>query len=82
VGKANLTSGGDVIVKKGINGSDEGDLGIILPGKSVWASFIQNAQIEAGDLVVVSDGIVNSHITSLHKVLCQGKTGTDCRGCH
>jgi uncharacterized protein (DUF342 family) len=73
VGKANLTSGGDVIVKKGINGSDEGDLGIIIAGKSVWASFIQNAQIEAGDLVVVSDGIVNSHITSLHKVLCQGK---------
>jgi uncharacterized protein len=73
VGKANLTSGADIIVKKGINGSDDHDLGSIKAGKSVWASFIQNARIDAGELVVVSDGIVNSNITCLHKVLCQGK---------
>ncbi|MDC7223102.1 MAG: FapA family protein [Spirochaetales bacterium] len=73
VGKANLTSGADIIVKKGINGSDDQDLGSIKAGKSVWASFIQNARIDAGELVVVSDGIVNSHITCLHKILCQGK---------
>ena len=73
VGKANLTSGADIVVKKGINGSDDEDLGSIKAGKSVWASFIQNARVEAGELVVVSDGIVNSHITCLHKILCQGK---------
>lgn len=73
VGKANLTSGGDIIVKRGINGSEDGDLGYINAGKSVWASFIQNAKVDAGELVVVSDGIVNSQITCLHKVLCQGK---------
>ncbi|MDC7220141.1 MAG: FapA family protein [Spirochaetales bacterium] len=73
VGKANLTSGADIIVKKGINGSDDDDLGSIRAGKSVWASFIQNARVEAGELIVVSDGIVNSHITCLHKILCQGK---------
>ncbi len=73
VGKANLTSGADIIVKKGINGSDDQDLGSIRAGKSVWASFIQNARVDAGEWVVVSDGIVNSNITCLHKVLCQGK---------
>ena len=73
VGKANLTSGADIVVKKGINGSDDEELGSIKAGKSVWASFIQNARVEAGELVVVSDGIVNSHITCLHKILCQGK---------
>jgi uncharacterized protein len=73
VGKANLTSGADIIVKRGINGSDDQDLGSIRAGKSVWATFIQNARVDAVEWVVVSDGIVNSNITCLHKVLCQGK---------
>lgn len=73
VGKANLSSGADIIVKRGINGGDENEFGIISAGKSIWSSFIQNAHAEAGELVVVSDGIVNSHVDCQKKVICKGK---------
>jgi len=74
VGKANISAGGDIIVKKGIKGGGEGtDYGYISAGKSVWASFLENAKVEAANWVVVSDGIVNCHVDSQKKVLCQGK---------
>lgn len=73
VARANLSAGGDIIVKKGINGGEGGELGHILAGNSLWASFVQNATVESGDLVVVSDGIVNAKITAKRKVLCKGK---------
>lgn len=76
VGKANISAGGDIIVKKGVKGGGEGDdneFGYISAGRSVWASFLENAHIEAGVWVIVSDGIVNCHVDSQKKVLCQGK---------
>lgn len=74
VGKANINAGGDIIVKKGVKGGgDSEDFGYISAGRSVWASFLENAKIDAGEWVVVSDGIVNCHVDSQKKVLCQGK---------
>jgi len=74
VGKANISAGGDIIVKKGVKGGGEGtEYGFISAGKSVWASFLENAKVEASEWVVVSDGIVNCHVDSQKKVLCQGK---------
>jgi uncharacterized protein (DUF342 family) len=70
VGKAELTSDGDIIVTQGINGKGEG---VVKARHSIWAKFIENAKVESGDLVVVSDGIINSRVDAAHRVLCQGK---------
>lgn len=73
VGKSSLTAGGDIIVKQGINGGEGEDSGLIVAQKSVWASFITNATVQSGNNVIVSDGIVNSHVDANAKILCQGK---------
>ena len=70
VGKSSLTSGGDIIVKQGINGGTGTE---ISAGGSVWSSFITNSVVESGDLVIVSDGIVNSKVDAGKKILCKGK---------
>lgn len=73
VGKANLNAGGDIVVSRGINGGEGNDFGHITAGKSIWSSFIQNAQAEAGEYIIVSAGIVNSDVVALKKVLCKGR---------
>ncbi|MDA3812212.1 MAG: FapA family protein, partial [Spirochaetaceae bacterium] len=73
VGKSSLTSGGDIVVKQGINGGEGDDSGLIKAQKSVWSSFITNATVESGYNVIVSDGIVNSQVDANAKILCQGK---------
>lgn len=73
VGKSILTSGGDIVVKQGINGGEGEDSGLIKAQKSVWSSFITNATVESGYNVIVSDGIVNSRVDANSKILCQGK---------
>jgi uncharacterized protein len=73
VGKSSLTSGGDIVVKQGINGGEGEDSGLIKAQKSVWSSFITNATVESGNNVIVSDGIVNSNVDANAKILCQGK---------
>jgi uncharacterized protein (DUF342 family) len=70
VGKSDLESGGDIIIHQGINGKGEGR---IHAGKSIWARFIQNANIQSGDMVVASDGIINSNIIANNRIICQGK---------
>ncbi|OQY34522.1 MAG: hypothetical protein B6241_04435 [Spirochaetaceae bacterium 4572_59] len=72
VGKSNLNAGGDIVVKRGINGG-EGEYGRISSGLSVWSSFINNANVNAGENVIVSDGIVNAHVDASSKILCKGK---------
>lgn len=73
VGKSKLTSGGDIVVKQGINGGEGDESGMIKAQKSVWSSFITNATVESGNNVIVSDGIVNSKVDANAKILCQGK---------
>jgi len=70
VGKSDLQAEGDIIIHQGINGKGEGR---IHAGKSIWARFIQNANIQSGDMVVASDGIINSNIVANKKIICQGK---------
>jgi uncharacterized protein (DUF342 family) len=70
VDKASLTAEGDIIVRQGINGK-KGET--INAGHSIWAKFIENAEINAGDMVVVSDGILNSNIAADKRIVCQGK---------
>ena len=71
VGKAVLDAEGDIVVSQGIAGKEGGH---IRAGKSIWSKFIQNIEmVEAGDCVIVSDGILNSKIIANHKVICRGK---------
>lgn len=70
VGKAQIDAEGDVVVGQGIVGKGEG---FVHAGKSIWARFIENTKIEAGEFVIVSDGIINSQVQANRKILCQGK---------
>lgn len=70
VGKAELDAEGDIIVHQGIAGKSAG---FVRAGRSIWARFIENAKVEAGALVVVSDGIINSQVDANKKIICQGK---------
>jgi uncharacterized protein (DUF342 family) len=70
VEKAELDAEGDVVVHQGITGKGGG---IVRAGRSVWARFIENSVIEAGNMVVASDGIINSQVDAFKRIICQGK---------
>lgn len=70
VGKAELDAEGDIVVSQGIAGKGDGS---VRAGKSIWAKFIENCRVEAGEFVIVSDGIINSQVNANRKILCQGK---------
>ncbi len=73
VGKAELDAEGDIIVHQGIAGKGGG---IVKAGKGVWAKFIENGTVESGEIVVASDGIINSHVEANKRIICQGKRAT------
>ncbi|MDR0637005.1 MAG: FapA family protein [Treponema sp.] len=70
IGKAEVEAEGDIKAYKGITGRNGG---MIKAGKSVYASFVENATVDAGDSVIVSDGIINSQVVAYRRILCQGK---------
>jgi hypothetical protein len=70
VSKAELDAEGDIIIYQGINGKGGGR---IRAGRSMWSRFIENANIEAGNMVVATDGIINSQVDALKSIICQGK---------
>jgi len=70
IARAELDAEGDIIIHQGINGKGGGN---IRTGKSLWARFIENANVQAGNMVFASDGIINSNIDALNRIVCQGK---------
>jgi uncharacterized protein (DUF342 family) len=70
VARAELEAEGDIIINQGVNGKGGGH---IHAGKSLWARFIENANIKTGDMVCVSDGIINSSVEAANRIICQGK---------
>ncbi|MGL4983026.1 MAG: FapA family protein [Treponemataceae bacterium] len=70
VGNCQIESDGNVVVSLGIMGRDEG---YVRSGKSVWAKFIQNTKVEAGENVIASDGIINSNIVANKRIWVKGK---------
>lgn len=70
VGRCHLESDGDIIVSSGVIGRDEGK---ITCGGSLWAKFIQNTTVKAGENVIVTDSIMNSDISAQKKIILQGK---------
>lgn len=70
VGNCVLEAEGDIVISQGVMGRDEGS---ITTPKTVWARFIQNAKVEAGQYVVVNDNIMNSEVVAMKKILLKGK---------
>ncbi|TVR57128.1 MAG: DUF342 domain-containing protein [Spirochaetaceae bacterium] len=70
VGKSQLDAEGDIIVHQGVTGRNAG---VVRAGNNVYSKFIENARTEAGGLVVVSDGIINSEVHADKKIVCRGK---------
>ncbi len=73
VGKAELDAEGDIIIHQGVNGKTSG---MIRAGKGVWSKFIENAIVDAGEVVFATDGIINSKVDANKKIICQGKRAT------
>ncbi|MDR1788345.1 MAG: FapA family protein [Treponema sp.] len=69
VGKSNLDAEGDIIVHQGINAKNGG---FVRTSRSVWAKFIENANIEAGIMVSATDEIMSSKVDASKRIICQG----------
>jgi uncharacterized protein (DUF342 family) len=70
VGKCEVVAEGDIVIHQGINAKSGG---LVQAGKNVWAKFVENAFVEAGENIVVSDGMVNTTAVAAKKIICQGK---------
>jgi len=70
VARAELDAEGDIIIYQGINGKNGGK---IRAGRSLWSRFIENANVDAGNMVVVTDGIINSNVDAIKSIICMGK---------
>jgi uncharacterized protein (DUF342 family) len=70
VGKCMLDAEGDIVVHQGIAAKTEGK---VRCGKSLYSKFIEHAHVDAGENVVVTDGIVHSFVDANRTILCQGK---------
>ena len=70
VGKCTLDAEGDIIIRQGMNGREEGK---ITAGGNIYAKFIQNTNVVTSGMVIVSDGIINCKVSSNRKILCKGK---------
>lgn len=70
VGKSEVSAEGDVIIHQGITGKGGGS---VTAGKNVWAKFIENAQIMAGENVIVTTSIINSDVTAERRIVCSGQ---------
>ncbi len=70
VGKCEIIAEGDIIIHQGIAGKGGG---IMQAGKNIWSKFIENTTVEAGENVIVSDGLINTIIVANKKIICQGK---------
>jgi uncharacterized protein (DUF342 family) len=78
VAKAELDAEGDIIIYQGINGKGGGK---VRAGRSIWSRFIENANVESGSMVVVTDGIINSYVDALKSIVCTGKRAHIMGGC-
>lgn len=70
VGISHIEAGGNVIVRQGVFGREEGS---IKAGKSVWAKFIQATKVECEGNVIVTDSIMNCEVTAMKNIVLRGK---------
>jgi uncharacterized protein (DUF342 family) len=71
VQKAVLEAEGDIIVRQGINGRDEGR--IETTGGSIFAKFVNRANLIAEKNVVITEELLQSHTDAGSIVYCNGR---------
>lgn len=67
-----LYADGNIEVKKGIMGQGKG---IVYAKGSVFARFVENGEVQAGENVVITDAILNSNINAGKNVIVAGRRG-------
>lgn len=72
VGSARLFAGGDIVLKKGIQG---GERGCVSAKGSVFAEFIEYAQVDAG-VDIRANSIINSKLNAGNEIVLNGKRGS------
>jgi uncharacterized protein (DUF342 family) len=70
---ADLEAVGDITIHQGVAGRGTARL---KAGRSIWARFIENTFVEAGNMLMVSDGIVNSRVDAFRRIVVKGKRAT------
>ena len=60
----------NIIVRQGIHGKGTG---FIKAGKSLWAKFIDQTNVEVEENVIVYDYIMNSNVTAMKNIILRGK---------
>ena len=60
----------NIIVRQGIHGKG---VGYIKAGKSLWAKFIDQTNVEVEENVIVYDYIMNSNVTAMKNIVLRGK---------
>lgn len=69
---ADLEASGSIEISDGILGHNRG---LIKAGVNIKTSFVQDANVEAGEEVHVSQSIMHSHIRAGKNVICKGSKG-------
>jgi uncharacterized protein len=69
---AELEAGGSIEIQAGILGHNKG---LIKAGKNVKSSFIQDANVQAAEDIIVSQSIMHSNIRAGRNVVCTGPKG-------
>ena len=70
ISRVNITSGGDIILKAGISGNDEG---IIVCGGDLYARYIESANILCSGNIYVEEAIMHSSVKAGGDIILSGK---------
>ena len=70
VGKAVIDSEEDIIIHGGIVGKNNATVN---SDKNIITKYIENATVHAGDSIIVSEGVINSHLIARNTLTCRGK---------
>ncbi len=69
---ASIIAGGDVVILRGIQGKDRGQL---IAGNNIYARFLEHAKVEAVGEVVVTEAIMHCDVNAGKKIEVNGKKG-------
>ncbi len=72
IGNAEIEADNEIIVSQGILGKDGGK---VKAGTNIFAKFIENAKVYAGNDVIVKEEILHSSVDAGNRVICHGKKG-------
>ncbi len=72
IGCAEVEADNEIIVSQGILGKNAG---MVKAGTNVFAKFIDNAVVSAGNDVIVKEEILHSKVDAGNRIICHGKKG-------